>query len=117
MPPKHLTPPRLCRRIALYHYVLKSWEDFASKMARGSPTENRKTWEYFDIIDSQATETCEFAVQLGQQCCTGSRKASGATFRRAKQRSLLDGLLGWRRGGGGGGAQGGFAEEWDEEDY
>ncbi len=61
-------------RIALYHYVLKSWEDFATKLARGTPTENRKTWEFFDTIDSQATNTCDFAVQLGQQCCTGITK-------------------------------------------
>jgi hypothetical protein len=94
--------------------VLKSWEDFASKMARGSPTENRKTWEYFDIVDSMANETCDFAVTLGQQCCSGSRQAAGATFRRAaRQRSLLAGLLGWQRRGGeerGGGSVAGHEE-------
>ncbi len=83
------------KKIALYHYVLKSWEDFASKMARGSPTENRKTWEFFDLIDSQANETCSFAVQLGRQCCQqaqgtprGADDVLGGVYRRRNQRSL-----------------------------
>lgn len=33
--------------LALYHYVLKSREEFGAKMARGSGAGNIKTWEYW----------------------------------------------------------------------
>jgi len=33
--------------VALYHYVLKSREEFAAKVGRGSGAGNRKTWEYW----------------------------------------------------------------------
>ena len=45
-------------RIALHHYALKSLQEYEAKMARGSAMKNHKTMEFFNDIDSLATEDC-----------------------------------------------------------
>eukprot|EP00891_Asterochloris_glomerata_P005717 jgi/Astpho2/5717/e_gw1.00079.119.1_t len=44
--------------IALHHYALKSLQEYEAKMARGSAMKNHKTMEFFNDIDSLATENC-----------------------------------------------------------
>jgi hypothetical protein len=56
------------RRIALYHYVTKSKEEFAQKIARSSPTCKPKTWQLFVTVDQQATDTNTEAVWISQAC-------------------------------------------------
>ena len=40
----------------LAHYAIKSREDYRKKMERGSAMGNRKTWEFFEGVDSRAKE-------------------------------------------------------------
>lgn len=53
-------------RIALYHYVTKSREQYLTKMGRGSAMKNFKTIEFFDLTDSRATSDCKDAVEWMQ---------------------------------------------------
>ncbi len=49
------------RSIALYHYAIKSEEDFAQKMKRSATvrvSEDVRTMKYFHNIEQRATETC-----------------------------------------------------------
>ena len=46
------------QQVALYHYVLKSKEEFQQKMDRGSGALNHKTWEFFNGVDAVATVNC-----------------------------------------------------------
>ena len=46
-------------RIALYHYVTKSLDEYQSKIGRGSAMKNFKTIEFFDYIEQEATEDCK----------------------------------------------------------
>lgn len=55
---KHGEVPRL----ALYHYVTRSWEEYQEKMRKGSAMGNRKNDEYFRKIDSLAIERCTEGV-------------------------------------------------------
>lgn len=50
-------------RLALYHYVTKSEEDFNWKSARGSAMGNRKGYEYFERLQRIANEQCNEAVE------------------------------------------------------
>ncbi len=54
-------------RIALYHYVTKSLEEYQSKMARGSAMKNNKTMHFFVAIEVDATHNCTDALHLGRQ--------------------------------------------------
>lgn len=54
-------------RLALYHYSIKSREDFAKKMARGSGMGNQKTMEYMYYIDNFTTADCLGAMDVGMQ--------------------------------------------------
>ena len=45
-------------RLILAHYVLKSRDEYAAKMARGGGRGIRRQWDYFDRIDAAATEAC-----------------------------------------------------------
>jgi undecaprenyl pyrophosphate synthase len=45
-------------KVALYHYVTKSLEDYSQKMARGSAMNNHKTMAFFDTIQELSTENC-----------------------------------------------------------
>ena len=42
----------------IYHYGLRSREDYASKMTKGTVDETFKTWGYFDAINAEATANC-----------------------------------------------------------
>lgn len=53
-------------RVALYHYVTKSREQYVSKMGRGSAMKNFKTIEFFDETESRATSDCTDAVERMQ---------------------------------------------------
>jgi hypothetical protein len=62
------------QRIALYHYVTKSKDEFAQKIARSSPTCKPKTWELFINVDRQATsrtDTNTEAAWISQACGMG----------------------------------------------
>lgn len=48
----------------IYHYVLKSKAEYASKMARGSGAGNVKTTMYWDYIEMYANETCTHGAQV-----------------------------------------------------
>ena len=52
-------PPRL----ALYHYVTKSEEEYREKMRRGSAMGNRKDMKYFQRVADAATVVCEEALR------------------------------------------------------
>ena len=53
-------------RLLLHHYVTKSVEQYISKIARGSAMGNRKSIEFFDFVQSEATENCTTALHLGR---------------------------------------------------
>lgn len=61
-------PPDSSSRISLHHYVLKSEEEFAGKIARRSPDGSGKGWDYFEAVDRLATVECEDAVLVAQAC-------------------------------------------------
>ena len=52
--------------ISLYHFVLKSREDFANKAMRGGAAGKFRDWGFFDDIDNQAVVNCSEAL-LGPQ--------------------------------------------------
>jgi hypothetical protein len=54
-------------QLALYHYVLKSKEEFAGKMDRGSGAGNVKTWEYWDYVEELATNKCEWGLSVSKR--------------------------------------------------
>ena len=53
-------------RIALYHYVTKSRDEYMKKIERGSAMKNFKTLEFFDKVETEATEECQDAMQWAQ---------------------------------------------------
>ena len=61
-------PDSECRasweHIVLNHYVLKSREEFAAKVARSNGMNDPKPASYFDEIDALATEDCTYAADL-----------------------------------------------------
>lgn len=65
-----------CRhpKLALYHYVTKSEEEYREKMRRGSAMGNRKDWGYFRRIDEASVVPCDEAVtacaQMGLPQCS-----------------------------------------------
>ena len=61
-------------RIALYHYVLKSEEEFVHKVNRGNAAGGfAKTMEFFNAMNNGSIETCNKAVALGYRCCKSVR--------------------------------------------
>ena len=48
----------------LNHYVLKSREEFAAKVARSNGMNDPKPTSFFDEIDALATEDCTYAAEL-----------------------------------------------------
>ena len=50
--------------IVLNHYVLKSREEFAAKVARSNGMNDPKPVTYFDEIDALAIEDCTYAAEL-----------------------------------------------------
>ena len=60
-------------KLALYHYVTKSEEEYKEKMRRGSAMGNRKDWGYFRRIQDAAVVHCNEAVmacaEMGLKQC------------------------------------------------
>lgn len=56
------------QKIAVFHYVLKSKEEFAGKVSRGSPDGGGKSWSYFERIDKDSNTTCQEAIWMVQAC-------------------------------------------------
>ena len=50
-------------RIALYHYVTKSRDEYRKKIERGSAMKNFKTIEFFEKVETEATEECRDAME------------------------------------------------------
>lgn len=51
-------------RVILHHYVTKSLAQYAEKMGRGSAMGNRKSMEFFDLVQQEATQNCTSALHL-----------------------------------------------------
>lgn len=49
-------------RIALYHYVTKSRDEYNNKIARGSAMKNFKTLEFFEKVEEEAIDECRDAM-------------------------------------------------------
>ncbi|KAI7840766.1 hypothetical protein COHA_005580 [Chlorella ohadii] len=63
--PKSPTPA--LERVGLYHYAIKSLDDFIQKMARGSGMGNVKTIAFFEYVDNFTDSYCPDALDLGLQ--------------------------------------------------
>ncbi len=63
--PKSKAP--VLERWALYHYAVKSVDDFQQKMLRGSGMGNIKTLAFLQYVDNFTTATCVDALDLGLQ--------------------------------------------------
>ena len=50
-------------RVALYHYVTKSLDEYQSKIGRGSAMKNFKTIEFFEGVEQEAVDECREAMQ------------------------------------------------------
>ncbi len=50
-------------RVALYHYVTKSLDEYQSKIDRGSAMKNFKTMEFFENVEREAVEECREGMQ------------------------------------------------------
>lgn len=66
-------------RLALYHYAIRSREDFGEKLKRGSAMGNRRGEAYFQEMDEAAKEVCEEAREACRRwglvwCDGGGRK-------------------------------------------
>jgi hypothetical protein len=49
--------------VALFHYILRSREDFMVKMARGHGGSNgRKTWTFFEEVDMYVLVHVHFVI-------------------------------------------------------
>ena len=57
-----LTSIHQISRIALYHYILKSKEEFEEKMLRGTGMGNKKGRIFFDELEREVTENCTDAL-------------------------------------------------------
>lgn len=64
-------------RIELFHYQLQSAQEYTKKVARGTGhtqfvTGNKvhgKTWQFFDLMNSLATDVTQRGVDLYAKCC------------------------------------------------
>lgn len=66
-------------KLALFHYALKSREEYELKMLRGSAMGNYKGMDFFDRVDAAATEQCPQAFEacrrFGLDWCAGKAGA------------------------------------------
>eukprot|EP00892_Ulva_mutabilis_P000848 jgi/Ulvmu1/10764/UM068_0054.1 len=66
-----MSPPEF-KRIALYHYITKSKQDFVDKRSRGSGTAKIRTWDEFDDVSSTAADEggiCAIPSSVADKCC------------------------------------------------
>ncbi|KAL3152497.1 hypothetical protein ABBQ32_001532 [Trebouxia sp. C0010 RCD-2024] len=61
------THKNMIDRVAIYHYVTKSKEEFGSKTARGSGMKNRKQVGFFDAIERYAVDDCRDGMLWAQR--------------------------------------------------
>eukprot|EP00884_Botryococcus_braunii_P006926 jgi/Botrbrau1/16234/Bobra.0066s0020.1 len=54
-------------RVILKHYVLKSAEEYKEKINRGSGMKNKKTFEFFNFVEQQATADCPYIQHVYNQ--------------------------------------------------
>lgn len=74
-------------KIALFHYLTKSEQEYMQKMWRGSAAGNYKSPEFFYTINQYATDTCTPAIPLGLKCCpTVLAELGAAGVKQAQQR-------------------------------
>ena len=58
-------------RAAVYHYVVKSKQDFEMKMRRGGGAGVTRTRAYMTTLDKQCNETCSEATYTYEKACGG----------------------------------------------
>lgn len=61
------SPQPVLERLGLYHYAVKSIDDFKQKMARGSGMGNVKTLAFLEYVDNFTNAHCADALDLGLQ--------------------------------------------------
>ena len=61
------TGKNVIERVALYHYVTKSKEEFQNKSARGSGMKNHKPDGFFDAIQTLAVDDCRDGMQWARR--------------------------------------------------
>lgn len=61
------SPQPVLERLGLYHYAVKSIDDFKQKMARGSGMGNVKTLAFLEYVDNFTGAHCADALDLGLQ--------------------------------------------------
>lgn len=61
------SPAPVLERVGLYHYAVKSLDDFQQKMARGSGMGNVKTLAFLEYVDNFTDAYCADALDLGLQ--------------------------------------------------
>jgi len=61
------SPVPVLERLGLYHYAVKSVDDFMQKMARGSGMGNIKTIAFLEYVDNFTTAYCPEALDMGLQ--------------------------------------------------
>ncbi len=62
LPEPHLTVNHTSVRITLLHFVLRSGEEFASKVKRGAGDGTAKDMGFFNMVDSVAVENCSVVM-------------------------------------------------------
>ncbi|PNH00036.1 hypothetical protein TSOC_014162, partial [Tetrabaena socialis] len=65
-------------RAAVFHYVVKSLEDFTEKMRRGGGAGVTRPKYYFKLIDSYCKAQCDGAVRTRERFCAGAGLAGAA---------------------------------------
>lgn len=76
-------PAQDVERIALFHYVTRSWEDYERKMDRGSASVNgvRKGLPFFECTQAETNSTggiCDEGIKAWTQCCSPGSLAGRA---------------------------------------
>lgn len=61
------SPAAVLDRLVLYHYAVKSFDDFKQKMARGSGMGNTKTLAFLKYVDNFTDAYCPDALDVGLQ--------------------------------------------------
>eukprot|EP00892_Ulva_mutabilis_P000850 jgi/Ulvmu1/10766/UM068_0056.1 len=64
--------PAPIAKIALFHYITRSREDYEIKQTRGGGSTKVRTWEEFDEFDRLASVTggvCDLPRQAAENCC------------------------------------------------
>ena len=57
-------------RVAVYHYVTKSKEEFQAKVQRGGGAGVTRSMDYFDTLNAQALAQCEGAAETKKRLCS-----------------------------------------------